>query len=185
MPGNRDSESEGLSSQNGSVLTVMRFSEPIFRPKNGGHCRADLYLAGKGDQRDEVRSQGIVLPVGNLSRAGATTARHAPAVRQLPLRCSCARKKAQRGSRAMRWQGKTEARFHPQRRGRSCSQPGQHQPPPAGETISECSRLKGLKEARRLSSPERKRRARSGRTRRVGSYPLNKTADSLTAGLEW
>jgi len=85
MPGNRDSESEGLSSPNGSVLTVMRFSEPIFRPKNGGHCRADLYLAGKGDQRDEVRSQGIVLPVGNLSRAGATTARHAPAVRQLPV----------------------------------------------------------------------------------------------------
>ena len=45
----------------------------------------------------------------NLCPQSLSTASHATAVRQLPVRCSC-RKKAQRGSRAMRWPGKSEVR---------------------------------------------------------------------------
>ena len=111
------------------------------------------------------------ISVHNLSQQPVTP----PAVRQLPVRCSCARKKAQRGSRAMRWPGKSEVANNSGRQEQK-----QHQQRPVSPTCDNLtylrsSRSNGLKEARRLFLP---------RVKATGSIWSNEAGRKLTPSTE-
>ena len=119
------------------------------------------------------------ISVHNLSQQPVTP----PAVRQLPVRCSCARKKAQRGSRAMRWPGKSEGAPTHKSLGGSNSrrqEQKQHQQRPVSPTWDNLtylrsSRSNGLKEARRLFLP---------RVKATGSIWSNEAGRKLTPSTE-